>query len=249
MGLAPRAQVVHALGRMAAYSMLAIDTQGMVTVHRMVQQVARTPQPGDLHRDPAQIEQARQESSQPLGAAIPGDTQDPGCWPAWRELAVQVAAFAQHAPAHTDTQHAAYLLDRTGSFLKGQGSLPQALSHLHRAVDDYERLHGPEGALASRNNLANAYYAAGQYGRATELHEQTLTLFERVLGPDHPDTLASRNNLAEAYRAAGEHERAVELHEQTLAVRERILGPEHPHTLNSRNNLRQARAAAELDDE
>ena len=26
---------------------------------------------------------------------------------------------------------------------------------------------------------------------------------ERVLGPDHPDTLASRNNLAAAYRAAG----------------------------------------------
>ena len=27
--------------------------------------------------------------------------------------------------------------------------------------------------------------------------------FERVLGPDHPDTLTSRNNLAEAYQAAG----------------------------------------------
>jgi hypothetical protein len=27
--------------------------------------------------------------------------------------------------------------------------------------------------------------------------------FERVLGPDHPDTLTSRNNLATAYRAAG----------------------------------------------
>ena len=26
---------------------------------------------------------------------------------------------------------------------------------------------------------------------------------ERVLGPDHPDTLAARNNLALAYRAAG----------------------------------------------
>jgi hypothetical protein len=41
------------------------------------------------------------------------------------------------------------------------------------------------------------------------LHEQTLATRERVLGPDHPDTLNSRNNLANAYRAAdrsGKHE-------------------------------------------
>jgi Tetratricopeptide repeat len=31
----------------------------------------------------------------------------------------------------------------------------------------------------------------------------TLAARERVLGPDHPDTLASRNNLATAHRAAG----------------------------------------------
>ena len=35
------------------------------------------------------------------------------------------------------------------------------------------------------------------------MHEQTLAARERVLGPDHPDTLPSRNNLANAYRAAG----------------------------------------------
>ena len=31
---------------------------------------------------------------------------------------------------------------------------------------------------------------------------------ERVLGPDHPDTLASRGNLALAYRDAGRTEEA-----------------------------------------
>ena len=35
------------------------------------------------------------------------------------------------------------------------------------------------------------------------MHEQTLADRERILGPDHPDTLNSRNNLATAYRAAG----------------------------------------------
>ena len=36
---------------------------------------------------------------------------------------------------------------------------------------------------------------------AITLDEQTLAALERVLGPDHPDTLTSRNNLANARQA------------------------------------------------
>ena len=61
--------------------------------------------------------------------------------------------------------------------------------------------------------------------------------FERMLGPDHPDTLASRNNLAAAYQAAGRAAEAIPLHQQTLAACERVLCPDHPSTLTSRNNL------------
>ena len=76
------------------------------------------------------------------------------------------------------------------------------------------------------------------------MHEQALAARERVLGPDHPDTLQSRNNLATAYRAAGRLDEAISLHEQTLAARERVLGPDHPDTLASRNNLAIAYQAA-----
>ena len=68
--------------------------------------------------------------------------------------------------------------------------------------------------------------------------------FERVLGPDHPNTMGSRNNLAAAYRAAGRAAEAIPLHEQTLAAYERVLGPDHPDTLSSRNNLAGAYWAA-----
>jgi tetratricopeptide (TPR) repeat protein len=60
---------------------------------------------------------------------------------------------------------------------------------------------------------------------------------ERLLGPDHPDTLTSRNNLANAYQEAGRRTEAMVLHERTLADRERLLGPDHSETLNSRGNL------------
>ena len=35
----------------------------------------------------------------------------------------------------------------------------------------------------------------------TDLFEQNLADSERILGPDHPDTLTSRNNLARAREA------------------------------------------------
>ena len=56
--------------------------------------------------------------------------------------------------------------------------------------------------LASRNNLAGAYEAAGRLAEAIPLYERTLADRVRVLGQDHPDTLASRSNLAHAYQAA-----------------------------------------------
>ena len=64
--------------------------------------------------------------------------------------------------------------------------------------------------------------------------------FERLLGPDHPDTLNSRNSLAAAYLAAGRVAEAIPLFEQTLAVLQRQLGPDHPDTLTSQNNLASA---------
>jgi len=54
------------------------------------------------------------------------------------------------------------------------------------------------GTLTSRNNLAGAYRAAGDLGRAIPLYEQTLADSTRVLGADHPQTKIVRGNLAAA---------------------------------------------------
>jgi hypothetical protein len=50
---------------------------------------------------------------------------------------------------------------------------------------------------------------------AVSLGEELLAARERVLGPDHPDTLASRANLAAGYRAAGRTSEAITLGEQS----------------------------------
>ena len=101
---------------------------------------------------------------------------------------------------------------------------------------------GPDhpSTLASRNNLASAYRAAGRLDAAIALHEQNLEDRTHILGPHHPDTLASRNNLAGAYQDAGRLDAAIALHEQNLEDRTHILGAHHPHTLTTRNNLANA---------
>jgi ATP-binding cassette subfamily B protein len=110
----------------------------------------------------------------------------------------------------------------------------------------FEEGSGPNHSrtLGSRNNLANAYWAAGRIMEAVAVLEQELVTREQVLGPDHPSTLGSQNNLANAYRAAGRIMEAVALHERASAAYERVLGPDHPSTLGSRNNLANAYRAA-----
>ena len=89
-----------------------------------------------------------------------------------------------------------------------------------------------------------AFYHLLELGDSTPLAiavgEPLARDLERLLGPDHPDTLNSRNSLAAAYLAAGRVAEAIPLFEQTLAVRRRMLGSDDPETLTSQNNLASA---------
>ena len=60
---------------------------------------------------------------------------------------------------------------------------------------------------------------------------------ERVLGPEHPDTLTDRANLARWTGRAGDPAAARNQYAALLPVVERVLGPEHPDTLTERANL------------
>jgi tetratricopeptide (TPR) repeat protein len=80
--------------------------------------------------------------------------------------------------------------------------------------------------------------------QAIAVGEQLAADCERLLGPEHPNTLTSHGNLANVYRAAGRTAEAITLDEQVLAARERILAPDDPDILTSRNNLAEAYRAA-----
>ena len=156
------------------------------------------------------------------------------------DLADQLRAISEQ-----DYSHALFSDPRFGNFFSStlwhaaELGAPQAVIALSGAVDHLGKILGDDHphTLASRNNLAHAYYSAGRLGEAIPLYEQVLADSARLLGEDHPDTLASRNNLASAYYSAGRLGEAIPLYEQVLTDSVRLLGDNHPDTLTSRNNL------------
>ncbi|MFI6339901.1 FxSxx-COOH system tetratricopeptide repeat protein [Streptomyces sp. NPDC050535] len=249
-GLAERPQLAAAVGRLVAYSMITDNHDGSLSVHRLVQALARTPDPHDPHRLPKAIDHARGQATACLADTFPADVDRPETWPRCRALLPHIDSLTRHHTAGHDTAHTAYALDRAATYRIGQGALAPTIPALRRALAAQERVSGVDhpDTLHSRNNLAYAYRQAGDLDRAIALHERTLAERERVLGEDHPDTLHTRNLLAGAYRMAGNLDRAIPLYKRTLAERERVLGVDHPDTLHTRNNLASAyRQAGDLD--
>ena len=102
------------------------------------------------------------------------------------------------------------------------------LPHAHAALTDNS---------AGMAQIANYLAFSGSYAAARDLQRQALDARERLLGPEHPDTLTTRHNLAKWTGQAGDPAAARNLYAELLPVRERILGPEHRHTLANRHSL------------
>ncbi|CUS10224.1 unnamed protein product, partial [Tuber aestivum] len=52
-------------------------------------------------------------------------------------------------------------------------------------------------------NLAVVLRYQGEYGESESMNRRVLETREKVLGPDHPDTLVSINNLAVVLQCQG----------------------------------------------
>ncbi len=93
--LADPPTVNTALGLLNAYSMITPDpASGTLAIHRLVQALARTPDPTDPHRAPQLVDQAREHATITLNASLPPTYTDPTTWPAWRTLLPHINTLA-----------------------------------------------------------------------------------------------------------------------------------------------------------
>jgi len=171
-----------------------------------------------------------------LASADLGDPDDPASWAAWAQflphlLAVDPGASSDPGLREQACNAAWYLLVRGDTRLGHQ-----VADHLYRRWCD--RL-GPDDphTLWAANSLARGWSELGQYAKARELDEDTLTRRRRVLGENHLKTLASASNLAADLYELGHVEEARQLDHDTLTRKRRTLGLDHPATLASASCL------------
>jgi tetratricopeptide (TPR) repeat protein len=236
--------VASAVGRLAAYNMITANAE-VLAVHRLVQAVARTPEPGDPHRDPRAIETAREQAICRLAATFP-DWKNAEQWPGWRAFLPHANALVSHIPPEDDTISTLQLLILVARFANSHSQVTLATNYFERALIDAEKFFGSSHTttLTCRSNLASVCQTAGDLRQAAHLFEQVIANQEQILGADHPDTLNTRNNLAGTYFAAGDLGRAVPLFEQLLTDQERVSEADYLFTLTVRNNLASAYQAA-----
>jgi tetratricopeptide (TPR) repeat protein len=206
------------------------DGSPAVTVHRLVQAVARTRSEED---GSARFAVGRVIAR--LVTTYPEDAYtDPRSW----SLCAQLTPHVLSRRGHDDTSLAA-LLDRAGGYLHRRAAYSQAALVLRDAVAIREKALGPEhpDTAASLNNLATLLVDQGDLTGSRTLFERALAIREKALGPEHPDTAASLQNLANILSSLGDRTRAPPLFERALAIREKALGPEHPETATSLASL------------
>ena len=84
---------------------------------------------------------------------------------------------------------------------------------------------------------ADALESKGRSKEAQPLLEKVLTIRQKVLGEEHPDTATGYSNVAADLNAQGKYAEAEPFFRKALALRQKMLGEEHPATAASYNNV------------
>jgi serine/threonine protein kinase/tetratricopeptide (TPR) repeat protein len=96
---------------------------------------------------------------------------------------------------------------------------------------------GVVAALAERHNGGLALGRAGRWADAGRVHRAVAAERERVLGPEHPDTLASHYEVAFTLSRTGRAADALRAYRPVVEGRRRVLGTDHPETLGARQEV------------
>jgi len=87
------------------------------------------------------------------------------------------------------------------------------------------------------NNLAALLEETERMPEAEKLMRRAVAIFEKVLGPEHPNVAVSLNNLSNLLKDSDRLGEAEPLMRRALAILEASLGPDHPTTRIAGENL------------
>lgn len=234
-------EINRALGVLHAYSLIRLDRDS-VSLHRLVQSVARTPDPTSPFFRPPAVRAARQEATELLLRAAVDVPADMHGWVREQQLLPHMEAFLRALAPADDRPDTALILGYLVSYSHRWRTEEhaRAVDYAERAVTAYRRhLVGGRFHPACRvahSRLAEALLMAGEVERAVGL-----------LGPErrHGALLpVRRDTLARCYLELGEPERAVPLLEAAVTDAARGGSRTHRELLRARGRLAEAYQAA-----
>ena len=112
-----------------------------------------------------------------------------------------------------------------------------AMEHLRAAEKLTDRERNPNQWGELQHAIGDLLLEQGAYREAEEVLRSVTEAREKLLGPEHADTLRSKTRAAYAQYRQGKYNEAIAGFRGVLALEERILGPMHPDTLLARNGL------------
>jgi non-specific serine/threonine protein kinase/serine/threonine-protein kinase len=95
----------------------------------------------------------------------------------------------------------------------------------------------PELQAQMMHVMGTVYFNLGSYSRAESLLKRAVEIRQRLLGPEHLDTLRSKRVLAGTLEGQARYPEAEKLYREALDIQRRLIGPEYPETLSLANNL------------
>lgn len=206
-------EVTEAVRRLAAHSLVKVHEDDTISVHRLVQAVARAE--GGAGHDAALVLLSNADRFRGIDADV--------------RWLTHLEALAGHTDPESDGEHEAWLFN-LGGLKSSQEYGHSRRTELHeRAVAAAERAFGPraEFTFSFRRNRAEGYGYAGDHARAIELLERDLADHARVFGARNPGTFEIRADLAEVLLDAGQLQEALKLAKRNATRAERVLGSEH----------------------
>ncbi len=111
------------------------------------------------------------------------------------------------------------------------------LPHAEALTRRYSSADQPEQLGRVQNQIGLYHQSQADHVRALARYESALTITEKALGPEHPDTARTLFNLASVYIDLGQPYDALPLERRALAITETALGPDHPDTAKALGNL------------
>jgi tetratricopeptide (TPR) repeat protein len=234
-------QAWAAVVNLAQCGLVMVDQSGatpVITVHADVKAVVRRILPGAL------LVSAARAAADALLEVVPQLEAEPDAAQSLRDCVAKLCESTGDL-LWAPVPHP--VIAGTGDSLGGGAQARHAIGYWQSLLDSSVRFLGPAHGqtLATRELLAAACLAAGQFDDAITLSQISVAERDQMQGQAHPDTLMARATLANCYRSAGMLDPAIDAGERVLADLQRILGGGHRQTLVARSQLattyRQAR--------